>query len=108
MVEHQRLEFAAHLFLRPAGAKAAALNKVGQRSVGRLACQPQQRDLARVLDLAQRLHRAGRPDHLNLLTRGLAQDGESVDGHHMAFKPQPAHPTLGGARRPDAAHTPAR
>ncbi len=58
VIEHQRLEFAAHLFLGPARPQSPALDQVGQRGVGRLARQPQQRDLARVLDLAQRLDRA--------------------------------------------------
>ena len=97
VVEHQRLEFAAYLFLRPARAQPAALDEVRQRGVGRLARQPQQRDLARVLDLAQRLHRSRGPDQLSGVARGLAQGGEPVDGHHVAFKPQPAHAVLGGA-----------
>ena len=57
VVQHQRLELAAHLALGAPGPQTAALDQVGQRGIGRLAGQPQQRDLAGILDLPQRLDR---------------------------------------------------
>ena len=95
MVDHQRLELAGHLFLGPAGPKPATLDEIGQCGVGRLAGQPQQRDLAGVLDLAQRLHGAGRANQLDpgRLSQRAAERVESVDGHHMTFETDPADPT---------------
>ena len=67
VVEHQRLELAADLLLGAARAAARrASTRSAQRRVGGLAGQPQQRDLAGVLDLAQRLDRARRPDQLGV------------------------------------------
>ena len=98
MVEHQRLEFAAHLFFRPASPQSPALDEVGQRGVSRLARQPQQRDLARILDLAQRLHRSSGANQFGGVASRLAQSGEPVDGHHMTFKPHPPRAVLGCTR----------
>ena len=56
MVEHQRLQLAAHLEFGPAGPQPAAGDQVGERGVGGLAGQPQQRHLAGVFDFTQRLH----------------------------------------------------
>ena len=51
VVQHQRLQLAPHLALGAAGPKTTVGDQFGQRGVGRLAGQPQQRDLAGVLDL---------------------------------------------------------
>ena len=56
VLEHQRLELAAHLELGAARPQSAAGDQVGQRGVGGLAGQPQQRHLAGVFDFTQRLH----------------------------------------------------
>ena len=101
MVEHQRLQIAADLPLGPARPQPAALDQVGQRGVGGLARQPQQGDLAGVLDLPQRLDGSGGPHQFGVLTGGLRQRGEAVDGDHVALEAQPAHPVVGGAAAPD-------
>ena len=64
MVEHQGFQLAAHLAFGPAGPQPAAGHQVGQRGVGGLAGQPQQRHLAGILDLAQRFHRLRGADQL--------------------------------------------
>ena len=96
MIEHQRLELAAYLFLCPARPKSAALDQVAQRRVGGFARQPQQRDLTGVLDFAQRLHGARSPYQLSPITGRLGEHGESVDGHHVTLEAQPLHPVGGG------------
>ena len=103
VVEHQGLQFAAHLAFGPSGPQSAARHQVGQRGVGRLARQPQQRHLAGVLDLAKRLDRLRGTDQLGgpELVYFSSQRVEPVHGHHMALEAQLA------ARRPTAAR-PAR
>ena len=50
------LQLSADLAFGPARPQPAASDQVGQRGVGGLAGQPQQRHLAGVLDFAQRFH----------------------------------------------------
>jgi hypothetical protein len=107
VVEHQCLQFPAHLALGPAGAQPAAFDQVAQRRVGRLAGQPQQCDLAGILDLAQRFDRARGADQLGRGPRcrlpGASraqfarQRGEVVDRDDVALEAQPAHPVGGRA-----------
>ncbi len=66
MVEHPRLELAADLLLGAARTQPARCHQVGERGVGGLAGQPEQRDLAGVLDLAQRLDGSRGPDQLGI------------------------------------------
>ena len=64
VVEHQGFQFAAHLAFGPAGPQPAAGHQIGQRGVGGLAGQPQQRHLAGVLDFPQRFDRLRGADQL--------------------------------------------
>ena len=98
VIEHQRLELAAHLFLCPARPQPAALDQILQRRVGGFTGQSQQRDLAGVLDLAQGLHGSGGPHQTGLLTGRLGEHRVSVDGHDVTLEAQPGHPVGGRAR----------
>ena len=64
VVEHQGLQLARHRTFGATGPQPAALDQIGQRGVGRLAGQPQQRQLTGVFDLAQGLDSAGGPHQL--------------------------------------------
>ncbi len=67
------------------------VDQVRQRGVGRFARQPEQRDLTCVLDLAQRLDHARRPDQFDVAGR-LREQCVTVHGHDVALEPQPADP----------------
>ena len=98
VIEHQRLEFAAHLFLCPARLQPTALDQILQRRVGGFTGQSQQRDLAGVLDFAQGLHGPGGPHQTGLLAGRLGERRVSVDGHDVTLEAQPGH-TVGGRAR---------
>ncbi len=93
MVEHQRLQFAAHLPFGVAGPQPAAGHQIGQRGVGGLAGQPQQRHFTGVLDLTQRFHRLRGTDQLGdtVLPQLFGECVEAVHGDDMAFKAQSPH-----------------
>ena len=96
VVQHQRLQLAAHLALGAAGPQATAVDQIGQRGVGRLAGQPQQRDLAGVLDLAQRLDRARRADQLGVAGL-LGERVEPFDGDDVTLEARAVAPRRRGA-----------
>jgi hypothetical protein len=98
VVEHQRFQLTADLTFGPARSQAAALHQVGQGRVGGLTCQPQQRQLAGVFDLAQRLH-GSRGTH-QFDARAVQLFGHrvhTVDRHHVALEAEPAHSLVGAA-----------
>jgi hypothetical protein len=99
VVQHQRLQFATHFAFGPAGPQPAAVHQVGQRGVGGLAGQPQQRHLAGVLDFAQRLHglRGANQFGGTGLRRRRGQRVEAVHGDHMALEAQPPRAGRRGA-----------
>ena len=95
VVKHQRLEVARHLPFGASRAQPAPLDQVGQRRVGGLAREPQQRLLPVVLDLPQRLDRAGGPHQLHV-AGGSRQHVVLVDRDDVAFEAQPRRPAVSG------------
>ena len=91
VVEHQHLQVTGHGALGAAGPQPAALHQCGQRGVGGLAGQPEQRHLAGVLDLAQRLHGAGGPNQIRggVIGQRAGQRVQAVDGDDVAFESDP-------------------